>query len=256
MSTAATLTEIAVQDAAKQFVGSINLDHIGEAEARKIMSVEHKALGYRPPPGSLASEAQAAAAKHPNPPSPQLQVDAEILKKAALEDAAKIERERGDGASGSAHNGGAAKATIVDGVDLTVIGEADARKLMSEEHKALGYRPPPGSLAADAQSAAAKHPEGKASIDQTVLQQAAIKDAARISSERRSGSRSPPKVDVETIAIDEQKKLQALESKLLESTKGTIAAEAQSSVDKRENKKEVAEAEESVSQVTTASVSS
>ncbi|KAL0065483.1 hypothetical protein AAF712_007547 [Marasmius tenuissimus] len=261
MSTAATLTEIAVQDAAKQFVGSINLDHIGEAEARKIMSVEHKALGYRPPPGSLASEAQAAAAKHPNPPSPQLQVDAEILKKAALEDAAKIERERGDGASGSAHNGGAAKATIVDGVDLTVIGEADARKLMSEEHKALGYRPPPGSLAADAQSAAAKHPEGKASIDQTSSTTGRYQgrcsnlSLSSSRSERRSGSRSPPKVDVETIATDEQKQLQALESKLLESTKGTIAAEAQSSVDKRENEKEVAEAEESVSQVTTASVS-
>ena len=89
------------------------------------MSVEHKALGYRPPPGSLASEAQAAAAKHPNPPHPQLQVDADLLKKAALEDAAKIERERGSGPSGNAPNGGAAKATVVDGVDLNVIGEGE-----------------------------------------------------------------------------------------------------------------------------------
>ena len=32
----------------------------------------------------------------------------------------------------------------------------DARKLMSHEHKALGFRPPPGSLAAEAQAAAAK----------------------------------------------------------------------------------------------------
>ncbi|KAF9264518.1 hypothetical protein L218DRAFT_847335, partial [Marasmius fiardii PR-910] len=65
MAQASTLTEVAVQDAANKMqvlrVGSINLDNIGEAEARKIMSVEHKALGYRPPPGSLASEAQAAA---------------------------------------------------------------------------------------------------------------------------------------------------------------------------------------------------
>ncbi|KAF9264517.1 hypothetical protein L218DRAFT_862795 [Marasmius fiardii PR-910] len=106
---------------------------------------------------------------------------------------------------------------------------------MSEEHKALGYRPPPGSLAADAQSAAAKHPEGKVAIDPQVLTQAAIKDAARISSERRSGSRSPPKVDVENVTSDEAKKLQALENKLLESTKGTISAQAQSIVDKREN---------------------
>ena len=35
------------------------------AEARKIMSAEHKALGFRPPHGSLAAEAQAAAARHP-----------------------------------------------------------------------------------------------------------------------------------------------------------------------------------------------
>jgi len=53
---------------------------------------------------------------------------------------------------------------------------------MSEEHKALGYRPPPGSLAAEAQAAAAKHPgNGEATVDPQVLQQAAIKDAARIS---------------------------------------------------------------------------
>lgn len=36
----------------------------------------------------------------------------------------------------------------------------DARKLMSHEHRALGFRPPPGSLAAEAQAAAAKHAEG------------------------------------------------------------------------------------------------
>ena len=80
------------------------------------MSVEHKAFGYRPPPGSLVSEAQAVAAKHPNPPHPQLQVDGELLKKAALEVAAKIERERGSGPSGNALNGGAVKATGDNGV--------------------------------------------------------------------------------------------------------------------------------------------
>ena len=35
------------------------------AEARKIMSVEHKVLGFRPPHDSLAAAAQAAAARHP-----------------------------------------------------------------------------------------------------------------------------------------------------------------------------------------------
>lgn len=33
---------------------------------------------------------------------------------------------------------------------------------MSHEHRALGFRPPPGSLAAEAQAAAAKHSEGTA----------------------------------------------------------------------------------------------
>ncbi len=51
---------------------------------------------------------------------------------------------------------------------------------MSEEHKALGYRPPPGSLAASAQAAAAKHPEASASVDVAVLSKAALDDAKKI----------------------------------------------------------------------------
>ncbi len=64
------------------------------AEARRIMSEEHKALGYRPPHGSLASAAQAAASKHPNPESNALHIDEEVLRKAALEDAARISAQR------------------------------------------------------------------------------------------------------------------------------------------------------------------
>ncbi|KAJ3715715.1 hypothetical protein C8R42DRAFT_778954 [Lentinula raphanica] len=223
MSTA-TMTEVAVHDAAR-LVGSIDLNSIGEAEARKIMSYEHKALGYRPPPGSLASKAQMEAAKHPKGgPSPP---DPVILKKAALSDAAKIESERGHPIP---------KTTVVDGIDLSNITEAEARKLMSEEHKALGYRPPPGSIAASAQAAAAKRSEGKneVKIDPQVLTEAAIKDAARISTERRSRSNSPPQVDVNNISSEEQKKLQSLETKLLDSTAGTVSAAAQSAIDKKE----------------------
>ncbi|KAF5391960.1 hypothetical protein D9757_003264 [Collybiopsis confluens] len=223
MSTA-TMTEIAVRDAT-HLVGSIDLTDIGEVEARKIMSYEHKALGYRPPPGSLASQAQAEAAKHPKGgPSPP---DPTLLKKAALSDAAKIESERGHPIP---------KSTVVDGIDLTSISESEARKLMSEEHKALGYRPPPGSLAADAQAAASKHPEGKPEhkIDPLVLTEAAIKDAARISAERRSRSNSPPQLDTEKVTKEEQQKLQSIETKLLDSTAGTVAAEAQSAIDKAE----------------------
>lgn len=99
-----------------RFSGSIDLNSIGEVEARKIMSYEHKALGYRPPPGSLASQAQAEAAKHPKGgPSPP---DPALLKKAALSDAAKIESERGHPIP---------KSTVVDGIDLSNITEGMLR---------------------------------------------------------------------------------------------------------------------------------
>lgn len=53
---------------------------------------------------------------------------------------------------------------------------------MSEEHKALGFRPPHGSLAAEAQAAAAKHPEvtGVTPLNPEKLKEAARLDAARI----------------------------------------------------------------------------
>lgn len=66
------------------------------------MSEEHKALGHRPPPGSLAAQAQAAATKHPKVPTHE-------LTRAALEDAAKLE--------------GGVEVAAVAGIDLNFIGE-------------------------------------------------------------------------------------------------------------------------------------
>ena len=53
------------------------------------MSIEHKVLGFRPPQGSLAAEAQAAAAKHPEVAGAQ-SPDPQKLKEAAQEDAQRI----------------------------------------------------------------------------------------------------------------------------------------------------------------------
>lgn len=66
------------------------------------------------------------------------------------------------------------------GSDLGALFLAEARKLMSEEHKALGYRPPPESLAAAAQAAAAKHPYANAGVSAAVLTKAALLDAKKI----------------------------------------------------------------------------
>ncbi|PSS30858.1 hypothetical protein PHLCEN_2v2585 [Hermanssonia centrifuga] len=141
----------------------IDLNAIGRAEARKIMSVEHKVLGFRPPHGSLAAEAQAAAAKHPQVSGVQ-PPNTEKLKEAAREDAVRILAERTknqiDGNEDPEDLRTTASSVSAPSVDLSKISEVDARKLMSHEHRALGFRPPPGSLAAEAQAAAAKHPDG------------------------------------------------------------------------------------------------
>jgi hypothetical protein len=51
------------------------------------MSAKHKAFGYRPPPGPLATEVQGATAKHPDSSAG---ISADMLHEAAREDAARI----------------------------------------------------------------------------------------------------------------------------------------------------------------------
>lgn len=80
------------------------------------MSEEHKALGHRPPPGSLASQAQSAAAKHPQGAASS-QPPTHALQRAALEDAAAME------ASGSAAQ-----------IDLNFIGEGLFVSFLSDSH--------------------------------------------------------------------------------------------------------------------------
>ena len=88
-------------------------------------------------------------------------VDSQVLKVAALEDANRIQM-----------------ATL--GIDLDKVGVKDARIIMSEEHKSLGYRPPPDSLAAKAQRSSAKHPDSSLGLDIAALREAAKADAERI----------------------------------------------------------------------------
>ena len=148
------------------------------------MSDEHKALGYRPPPGSLAAEAQAAAAKHP---WALLGLDSIALTQAALKDASSISAPAPVAFDVDSLGAGQSRLICVPFVSLTSLVE-EAKTLMSEEHRALGYRPPHGSLAATAQSAASKHPDAHAGIDVATLAQAAMRDAKRIETARASRS--------------------------------------------------------------------
>lgn len=287
-SNAPHLASAAHHDAAR-YMPHIDLKNISEAEARKLMSVEHKALGYRPPPGSLAAEAQAEAAKHPQTAA---QVSEELLRLAALADAERIKNERGQHgvdlsaigqpqarkimseehkalghrpppgslasqaqSAASKHPGGAAqlqpdphtlsRAALEDAaafesgvaaqIDLNFIGEAEARKLMSEEHKALGYRPPQGSLAAAAQAAAARHPDASAGLDPAVIVKAALEDAKKIETQRRASQSPTSELNLETITADEARALQSEEQKTLgyRPPADSLAAHAQSAVDSR-----------------------
>lgn len=141
----------------------INVDEISPEDARLLMSEEHKILGYRPPPHSLASNAQSAASKHKASNSSG-SFDPEQLRLAALEDANRIIAEQARFAA----------------LDLDKVGAKDARKLMSEEHKALGYRPPPGSLAAQAQRSSVKHPDSSVGLDAAALKEVARLDAEKV----------------------------------------------------------------------------
>ncbi|KAJ3569507.1 hypothetical protein NP233_g5003 [Leucocoprinus birnbaumii] len=146
-------------------LNQINLDEVSEAEARKLMSEEHKNLGYRPPPGSLASEAQSVASKHET--GFLAKHDTSTLEGAVREDAARISRERAG--------------LEREGLSVQNLSEDQVRQLMSEEHKELGYRPPPGSLASEAQSEVRKK---QRDIDHEAIHEAAVRDARRIQKER------------------------------------------------------------------------
>ncbi|TRM60087.1 hypothetical protein BD626DRAFT_632859 [Schizophyllum amplum] len=215
----AIATEIAAADAAKiEAQRLVDLEKVTPEDAKKLMSEEHKALGYRPPAGSLAAEAQSKASKIAEP-SAVPALDEETIRKAALSDAARIQLERGQPVP---------ERSITGELDIDALSEADAKKLMSEEHKALGYRPPQNSLAAKAQAAAARHPQGNGTtVDARLLTEAAVRDAARISEERgtKSGSTSP---DLSKLTPEQVSQLESQERKMLGSNAGTASAEAQS----------------------------
>ena len=85
---------------------------------------------------------------------------------------------------------------------------------MSEEHKALGYRPPSDSLAAKAQAAAARHPQGNGTtVDARLLTEAAVRDAARISAERGTKSKTASP-DLSNLTPEQVKQLESQERKM------------------------------------------
>ncbi|KAI0744792.1 hypothetical protein C8Q76DRAFT_789276 [Earliella scabrosa] len=220
--------------------GSLDLDSIGQVEAAKLVSLEHKALGYRPPEGSLASQAQAAAARHPEgsliPPSDK------ALAEAAEADAVRVAGELGGQPTYKMqHIAVPAKARLQSaaetlGIDLRGVGMNEARQIMSEEQSELGYRPPPGSLAAEAQSAAQFHPEGEPGVphpDPTTLSEAAREDAQRVVSEREQDTVAG--INLHTITREEAQLLESIEHKLLGYVppSGSLAAQAQAAVARR-----------------------
>ena len=122
---------------------------------------EAGAAGDIPPPHVLAVETEKPRAEYTDSNTPPSAINTEALKVAALEDANRI-----------------LEATL--SIDLDKVGIRDARVIMSEQHKCLGYRPPPDSLAAKAQRSSTKHPDSSLGLDVMVLREAARADAEKI----------------------------------------------------------------------------
>jgi hypothetical protein len=99
------------------------------------------------------------------------------LHEAGRDDAARVRDQRGE----SGIEAGTAS------LDLSSVSTDEARTLQSAEQKALGYRPPAGSLAAEAQAEAAKNPAAAPTASTAELVQAARADAAEVELERRGG---------------------------------------------------------------------
>ena len=82
---------------------------------------------------------------------------------------------------------------------LMVVDDTEAAsEIVSAEAKALGHRPPPGSIAAEAQSAGDKHPDGGSfNPSANPIELAVLKDAARKEGEqlREQEQSSEAKVD-------------------------------------------------------------
>ncbi|KAI0651326.1 hypothetical protein C8Q79DRAFT_27399 [Trametes meyenii] len=239
-------TSSSASDIAK--AAGIDLEAVSMAEARKIMSEEHKILGFRPPQGSFAAEVQSLAAKNPEGKPGASAPDTSKLKEIAREDALRIlaERKTSTGADKDALPASAKQANGSDkhvtparhsppipGVNLNKISATDARVLMSHEHRALGFRPPPGSLAAEAQSAAAKHPEGDGTqLADAILREIALRDAERIKADRELalvGQAPVSAVDKAAAAAIASTEARALGHP---PPAGSLAATAQSAADK------------------------
>ncbi|TBU39216.1 hypothetical protein BD309DRAFT_993908 [Dichomitus squalens] len=247
-------TSSAASDIAK--AAGIDLDAVSMAEARKVMSEEHKILGFRPPHGSFAAEVQSVAAKHPDrKPGAGPAVDTSKLKEIAREDALRILAERksspgtdtavlptsSNGAKTPAHGADAKHAAPArhsppePGLDLDKISATDARVLMSHEHRALGFRPPPGSLAAEAQAAAARHPDGDGThLDDGALRAIAVRDAERIKADRELALVGDPAVNISAVDKDAAREIVRAEAGALghRPPQGSLAAEAQSAGDR------------------------
>ena len=108
-STYAELREIAARDAERikadrelGLHGDAAVPALSKDAAREVVSAEAKALGHRPPKGSLAAEAQSAGDRHPEGGSfnpGKNPVEMEVLKEKAREEGARL-REQEVGSDG------------------------------------------------------------------------------------------------------------------------------------------------------------
>ncbi|KAK7540568.1 uncharacterized protein J3D65DRAFT_665332 [Phyllosticta citribraziliensis] len=117
--------------------------HVTKKDAARIESVEHKALGHRPPSGSVAAQVQAMADKVEN------------FHKIADEIEEKLR------------------------VSPSSVTKEDAQHVLSKEHKVLGHYPPKDSISAAAQRVAAANEREAKKSDADEKDEGAQNDGAK-----------------------------------------------------------------------------
>ncbi|CAL1697916.1 unnamed protein product [Somion occarium] len=173
-------------EAAKELVLDIDLSMIGKDQARKIMSEQHKILGFRPPPGSLAAEAQAAAARHPVVKGAQL-LTVQKLKEAAKTDAEDILLRRDvQRLQGTRRNNSSATRSSENRIQLNTMSEAEALHASFASQVQAATTP----LAQDTHG---KNPYGHADYDSDVEKTRTPQATGQRQGPRSGHSRSRPR---------------------------------------------------------------
>ncbi|KAK7543540.1 hypothetical protein IWX49DRAFT_330054 [Phyllosticta citricarpa] len=169
--------------------------HVTKEDAARLESVEHKALGYRPPSSSVAAQVQAMADKVEN-----FHKIADNIEQKLREHPSSVTKQ-------------------------------DAQQVLSKEHKVLGHYPPKGSISAAAQRVAAAN-ERQAKKDEVTKDEVTKDEATKDEDGTKTDSEKNDADKKSDTSKDDASKDDGAKSTTASDATETAATRRMSSVDK------------------------